>query len=691
MPVADEDAALIPAKAEQSCETDMADMHSVAKPEQNDDPAWSFPTPEEIRAELSAEFTKEEKEKVWTEAAEAVKTYHEDLVRRWKEEMDTLLVYAGLFSAVLTAFNVQSYQLLQPGSTDSTVALLHEISSQLSSFTITPHFVNSTRDGSIPGHIQSPFHAPTSAVWLNTLWFSSLVFSLASASIALFVKQWLHEATVQGNLHESARLRQYRLNGLLKWRVGTIVMILPILLQLASVLFLAGLVVLLWTLHTTVAAITSSLAAILFTSFLTVTVLPVLKSDCSYRSPASFAIYAVLRYTRNEGLRMVRDICKVIYRWSMQWEVLINIYRAQFDRLGIFAHEAYDNMPTWRGRDQNEIYLHHGDLSRAIVTTAYCTTTDTKFLSSMPVIFSDLPPDQVPRVFGDIYSFMETEWGHWHLPDRLLCIDTITLPLCATYGIRHMLARSDKGTDRWRNDVQVIFRHYFVGKQSTEKLAELACKTLCHYAVEDRVVFGGAYTTLKKMYRKQGARHSYDTLAHAQAMYEVEMAAWDPSRGWKSFRNTMQAVYVLLHCIRAAVSGQSQLTSSQTDAMLGWGQQELFRVQEWLRGFEWVGLHKGCLAISGDAAAVLAFPHIASRYLIKNIINPLIDLCSMPGGLALVSAELVSTIEHTWSSGRLAYPNLANEEAGFVWCDSGLNHIDSRLEELKALVGGCPA
>ncbi len=331
---------------------------------------------------------------------------------------------------------MQSYQLLQPGSTDSTVALLQEISSQLSSFTITPHFVNCTRDGSIPGYIQSPFYAPTSAVWLNTLWFSSLVFSLASASIALFVKQWLHEATVQGNLHESARLRQYRLNGLLKWRVGTIVMILPILLQLASVLFLAGLVVLLWTLHTTVAAITSSLVAILFTSFLTVTVLPVLKSDCSYRSPASFAIYAVLRYTRNEGLRMIRGICKVIYKWSMQGEALINIYRAQFDRLGMFAYEAYDDMPTWRGRDQNEIYLHHGDLSRTIVTTAYSTTTDTKFLAYMPVIFSDLPPDQVPMCFGDLLSFMKAEWGHWHLPDRLMFEDAITLPLCALYGIR---------------------------------------------------------------------------------------------------------------------------------------------------------------------------------------------------------------------------------------------------------------
>ncbi|TFK78262.1 hypothetical protein K466DRAFT_445407, partial [Polyporus arcularius HHB13444] len=126
---------------------------------------------------------------------------------------------------------------------------------------------------------------PTSAVWLNTLWFSSLVFSLASASIALFVKQWLYEAIVQGTSRHSARLRQYRLNGLLKWRVGMIVTALPILLQFASVLFLVGLLVLLWTLHSTVAAITSTIVASLFSFFLIVTILPVFEGDCSYRSP----------------------------------------------------------------------------------------------------------------------------------------------------------------------------------------------------------------------------------------------------------------------------------------------------------------------------------------------------------------------------------------------------------------------
>ncbi len=167
------------------------------------------------------------------------------------------------------------------------------------------------------------------------------------------------------------------------------------------------------------------------------------------------------------------------------------------------------------------------------------------------------------------------------------------------------------------------------------------------------------------------------------------MTDWDPSQGFLSYRDTTKAVYVLIHCVRATISGKSRLTSSQTDAMLTWGQQELSRVQEWLRGLEWAGLHKGCLAIHGGAAAVLAFPHIASHFLVEMIINPLLTLCSMPGGLALVSQELVSAVEHTWSAARLAYPDaMPDANTGFVW-SSGLDRIDSRLAELKAVVGQC--
>ncbi|EIW56971.1 uncharacterized protein TRAVEDRAFT_83487, partial [Trametes versicolor FP-101664 SS1] len=157
----------------------------------------------------------------WSETADIVKTYSDDMIKRFNTEIDTYLVYASLFSAILTAFNVQSYQLLQPALTpDPVLVALQQISAQLG---------NSTQPAYRREDTPAP-PAPHAAVWLNTLWFSSLILSLSSASIGILVKQWLNEycsGISPSTSRETARLRQYRLNQLIKWRVGDIVMAIP--------------------------------------------------------------------------------------------------------------------------------------------------------------------------------------------------------------------------------------------------------------------------------------------------------------------------------------------------------------------------------------------------------------------------------------------------------------------------------
>ena len=49
-----------------------------------------------MEASLRNAFEPEEKDRVWSEAAEVVKTHYDGLVTRWKEEMDTLLVYVSV-------------------------------------------------------------------------------------------------------------------------------------------------------------------------------------------------------------------------------------------------------------------------------------------------------------------------------------------------------------------------------------------------------------------------------------------------------------------------------------------------------------------------------------------------------------------------------------------------------------------
>ncbi|KAI0735554.1 hypothetical protein C8Q76DRAFT_829238, partial [Earliella scabrosa] len=368
---------------------------------------WRFPTPQELRKELAQEFTEEARSNVWSDAAHAVKTYHDELIARWKEEMDTLLVYAGLFSAILTAFSVESYQLLRPDPMDPMLASLQQISAQLASFPATPAFLNSTHlVQPLSGLKQAQFSVTPSAAWINTLWFCSLVCSLGSASIALVVKQWLHDALegLSGTSRDSARLRQYRLNSIRKWRVGKIVASLPILLQLALALFFAGLVILLWSLHSVVAAITSALVGLLFTFFAIVTTLPVLKEDCCYRSFQAYALYTLVRLLCNT----LRKICDLI------WDILYKARRRSVrvrDRIDAFIRFAVREMPTWPGREQVIVARDTGLFDRTILTAAYAITLSPTHLDRLHIVLSDLPADQLSPALQDIWSACTNHWG----------------------------------------------------------------------------------------------------------------------------------------------------------------------------------------------------------------------------------------------------------------------------------------
>ena len=111
------------------------------------------------------------------------------------------------------------------------------------------------------GAYQVPdFHPPSSAIRINILWFASLVFSLIAASLSMLVKQWLREylAGRHGTDEEYIRIRQYRYEGLLKWRVFDIVALLPLLLHIALILFFIGLGDFLLTFNTSVGGVVSS-------------------------------------------------------------------------------------------------------------------------------------------------------------------------------------------------------------------------------------------------------------------------------------------------------------------------------------------------------------------------------------------------------------------------------------------------
>ncbi|EIN08435.1 hypothetical protein PUNSTDRAFT_24199, partial [Punctularia strigosozonata HHB-11173 SS5] len=123
----------------------------------------------------------------WAHVYERLEKHDRDMIKGYSEDIDSLLIFAGLFSAVLTAFLVEAYTQLQPDNTQISVQLLADISIQLRQISTSQTAPASADSNST----RIPFHAEPHVVAVNILWFLSLNLSLASALLGIFIKQWL--------------------------------------------------------------------------------------------------------------------------------------------------------------------------------------------------------------------------------------------------------------------------------------------------------------------------------------------------------------------------------------------------------------------------------------------------------------------------------------------------------------------
>ncbi|PSS32118.1 hypothetical protein PHLCEN_2v2114 [Hermanssonia centrifuga] len=281
----------------------------------------------------------------WSAIEDYLKRHDGSSMRLYSEDIDTLLVFAGLFSAVLTAFLAISFQLLQQDDSQIYVGLLSRISSQLESFQHVPSFLNSALSP-LPSPSPPPFCPSTTARWINILWFLSLVFSLTSALFGILAKQWIREY-LQWNsalapARENVLVRQLRFEAWNDWKVSAGISAIPALLELSVVLFLVGLLVLLWTVDIVVATVITIVTAVLLAISCAVTLLPAVYHRCPYKSPTGWAcvvIYDTFVWT----LRCV---------WWNATRLLQNIRSCiGYTHPGCAAHPRFHLFQSWRQRD----------------------------------------------------------------------------------------------------------------------------------------------------------------------------------------------------------------------------------------------------------------------------------------------------------------------------------------------------
>ncbi|KAF9558291.1 hypothetical protein CPC08DRAFT_639232 [Agrocybe pediades] len=175
---------------------------------------------------------------LWEIALEPLMKREREQCDAWKEEVQNLLIFAGLFSAVVTAFVIESYKTLHADPQDTMVTLLSHILVRLENGSAT-----GSPTSSLPSS-QVTFVPDKSAERINSFWFISLVLSLATALIGIISLQWLREYRSYANFNseETFAIFNMRKDGLEKWQVQKVFAALPLLLQGALVLFLAGMI-----------------------------------------------------------------------------------------------------------------------------------------------------------------------------------------------------------------------------------------------------------------------------------------------------------------------------------------------------------------------------------------------------------------------------------------------------------------
>ncbi|KAG8921731.1 hypothetical protein FRC01_000100 [Tulasnella sp. 417] len=235
--------------------------------------------------------------------------------------LDVLLIFAALFSAINTTFISITMPDLSPNPSDETNALLRLLVMRADNNTLTP------------SDLAPPFSANPNSITVNCLLYASLSCSLLAAVGAMMAKEWLQsfDRTGQtGPLEEQARFRQRKFNGVQEWHLEAVIKFLPNLLLLSVILFFAGICLFLFPINTIVAGIVIAFSGIgaIFSGI--VIVAGAASLACPYQSAASNAL--------RRGSRGLAQPGRVV------WRVVI---RPAFRRTSEELRKVRTNMRPW--------------------------------------------------------------------------------------------------------------------------------------------------------------------------------------------------------------------------------------------------------------------------------------------------------------------------------------------------------
>ncbi|KAG8924885.1 hypothetical protein FRC02_010133 [Tulasnella sp. 418] len=226
----------------------------------------------------------------WSTYNKEAEEFDAEMLKGWNDSLDVLLIFAGLFSAVNTAFIIESYRGLSPDPVETTNALLRLL--------ITHRNDNST----LTAEDLDPIKANPSTFPTNYIFFASLYASLSAAFGAVTAKQWLTEYSNKGPAkapHVLGLHRIMKFKGLEDWHFQFIMDLLPLLLQISLALFLVGVVNFLWVLNWKIGMMQLILVVGGIVVYVATVIIGVISSAAPFRTPLTKYIRNVIDILMN--------------------------------------------------------------------------------------------------------------------------------------------------------------------------------------------------------------------------------------------------------------------------------------------------------------------------------------------------------------------------------------------------------
>ncbi|KAJ6518146.1 hypothetical protein C8R47DRAFT_1086163, partial [Mycena vitilis] len=198
---------------------------------------------------LKPQASTDKKTTFWTTYMRVADEHDKEFKEKYSTDLDVALIFAGLFSAVSSAFIIQIQPQLAPDS-------------------------------------------PTTIVVVQGLLYASLFTTLLAALLAVLGKQWVmhyQAAGSRGTIEQRGLERQRKLDGLRRWKLDMVLQMFPLLVQLALLLFSSALSLYLWPIHHSIAGVVIGLTVLGFGSYILLLASAILFPDCPFQTPlASF-------------------------------------------------------------------------------------------------------------------------------------------------------------------------------------------------------------------------------------------------------------------------------------------------------------------------------------------------------------------------------------------------------------------